>query len=276
MERDPDTLLPIGAFATAAQLSIKALRLYARLDILQPAYVDPGTGYRYYRGDQLTTARRIRLMRQMAMPLALIRRALSADQAGAAALIEAYRASVEAQAALVRQASGELVRQLWQEGTAMEWQVEVRQEEPGPVVSIERRVRVGELDEYRTGSISALRAYAAQHGATERGIPFSIYHGAVNQEDDGPVEVCLPVDRVLPAVGEFRAQALPPARLASVTARGEQCHFPAILGGYDATYDWIERNGYKPAGSPREIYRGTVEGGPVEIAWPFEEQGDSG
>ena len=41
-------LLTIGAFAKAARLSPKALRLYDELGLLPPARVDPATGYRYY------------------------------------------------------------------------------------------------------------------------------------------------------------------------------------------------------------------------------------
>lgn len=63
-------LLTIGTFADAAQLSLKALRLYAQLGILPPSYVDPDSGYRYYHADQLHRAWLIRMLRQIDMPLA--------------------------------------------------------------------------------------------------------------------------------------------------------------------------------------------------------------
>ena len=44
-----ENLLPIGQFAAASQLSHKALRLYAERGLLPPAWVDPDSGYRYYR-----------------------------------------------------------------------------------------------------------------------------------------------------------------------------------------------------------------------------------
>ena len=52
-------LLTIGAFARAAGLTPKALRLYARLGLLVPAAVDPESGYRYYAPGQLHRARLI-------------------------------------------------------------------------------------------------------------------------------------------------------------------------------------------------------------------------
>ncbi|GGZ95537.1 hypothetical protein GCM10010344_74530 [Streptomyces bluensis] len=44
---DTENLLTIGAFAARTRLSAKALRLYDRLGLLTPAYVDDVSGYRY-------------------------------------------------------------------------------------------------------------------------------------------------------------------------------------------------------------------------------------
>lgn len=41
------------------RLSIKALRLYDGLGILQPLHIDPQIGYRYHGIDQLPSAREI-------------------------------------------------------------------------------------------------------------------------------------------------------------------------------------------------------------------------
>ena len=44
----PKDLLSIGAFASMTRLSIKALRLYDQLGLLQSCYVDPQTSYPNY------------------------------------------------------------------------------------------------------------------------------------------------------------------------------------------------------------------------------------
>ncbi len=74
----PKELLSIGTFANMTRLSIKALRLYDQLDLLQPHHVDAQTGYRYYSAEQLSPARMIRNLREMDMPLATIRQVLAA------------------------------------------------------------------------------------------------------------------------------------------------------------------------------------------------------
>ena len=61
----PQNLFSIGAFAHMTRLSIKALRLYDQLGLLQPLYVDQQNGYRYYGVDQLSIARMIRNLREM-------------------------------------------------------------------------------------------------------------------------------------------------------------------------------------------------------------------
>lgn len=75
---DPD-LLVIGRFARLIGLSVGALRHYDELDILRPAWVDPETGYRSYRRDQLETARTITRLRDLEMPLEGIRAFMASD-----------------------------------------------------------------------------------------------------------------------------------------------------------------------------------------------------
>lgn len=71
--RDPD-LVPIGTFAQAARLTVKALRHYHDVGILAPAWVDPATGYRSYRWEQLTDTLCIAALRDLDVPLERIAR----------------------------------------------------------------------------------------------------------------------------------------------------------------------------------------------------------
>jgi DNA-binding transcriptional MerR regulator len=75
----PGDLLVIGRFARLTGLSVGALRHYDELDLLRPAYVDPATGYRSYRREQLATAQAIARLRDLELPLDAIRAYLAAD-----------------------------------------------------------------------------------------------------------------------------------------------------------------------------------------------------
>ncbi|NKI43124.1 MerR family transcriptional regulator [Streptomyces physcomitrii] len=111
-DEDGRRLLTIGAFARAARLSPKALRLYDELELLRPAEVDPDTGYRRYAPGQLAQARLVAWLRRLGMPLARIREVTALPRAEAAAEIRAYWAGVEAETAARRDLAAFLVDQL--------------------------------------------------------------------------------------------------------------------------------------------------------------------
>ncbi|GAA4628055.1 MerR family transcriptional regulator [Actinoallomurus vinaceus] len=94
-----ERLLTIGAFARAARLSPKALRLYDELGLLRPAVVDGESGYRFYDPEQLERARLIAWLRRLGMPLARIRRVCDLPAPAAAEEITGYWEQVLAETA---------------------------------------------------------------------------------------------------------------------------------------------------------------------------------
>ena len=265
-------LIAIGAFASAAQLSLKALRLYAQLGILLPSYVDPDSGYRYYHAQQLHRARLIRMLRQIDMPLATIRRVLAASPSEAEQLVLEHCAALEARATQARRAVHDLMAFIRQEAPTMTLEVTVRTVAPQPIVSITRRVKVEQLDTHIRDSLKALYALVETQGGSPAGAPLGIFHGPINHEDDGPIEVCLPIHGTIAAEGEAVPRELAGGKVASVMMTGDQCEFPAILKAYDLAHDWIRKHGYEPTESPREIWHSDPgENARMEIAWPFRE-----
>ena len=63
------TMLTIGDFSRMTHLSVKALRHYHDMGVLEPAAVDPFTGYRSYDTSQVGSAQVIRRLRDLGMPL---------------------------------------------------------------------------------------------------------------------------------------------------------------------------------------------------------------
>ncbi|MFD4355203.1 MerR family transcriptional regulator [Nocardia sp. NPDC058518] len=101
----PDTeLITIGAFARACGLSASALRFYADAGILVPAVVDEVTGYRYYAPEQTDTARLIRHLRAIDMPLPAVA-AVLADPADTAGLVDEHLAAMDRRSAEIRTAA---------------------------------------------------------------------------------------------------------------------------------------------------------------------------
>jgi PPM family protein phosphatase len=112
-------LLTIGAFARAAELTPKALRLYDELGLLPPAAVDPESGYRLYDPRQLQQARLIAQLRRIGMPLAEIRTVCGLESAAAAEAIAAYWQQVTADTAVRARLAALLVEHLSGRGATM-------------------------------------------------------------------------------------------------------------------------------------------------------------
>ncbi|HEY3648018.1 MAG TPA: MerR family transcriptional regulator, partial [Streptosporangiaceae bacterium] len=62
-------LVPIGDFSRMTHLSVKALRFYHDQGLLEPARIDPSSGYRFYDTGQVPVAQVIRRFRDLDMPL---------------------------------------------------------------------------------------------------------------------------------------------------------------------------------------------------------------
>ena len=265
-------LLTISTFGRAAQLSRKALRLYAQLGLLEPSYIDPQSGYRYYHRDQLRAARLIRMMRQMDMPLSTIQQVLAAAPGEAEVLVQTYWQSVESRIAQARRLVHDLLQYLRQEAP-MALEVHARSVAAQPIVSMMKRWTVEQLYREFWPNLKTLYAVVAAQGGLVAGFPFGIFHGAVNEEEDGPYELCVPVQHILTTEGEINSRELPAGRIASVMLEGEEARYPASLAGYDAVYDWIHQQGYEVTDAPRVIYHrlASDQDQRMEIAWPFRE-----
>jgi DNA-binding transcriptional MerR regulator len=68
-------LLAIGDFSRATQLSVKMLRHYHQIGLLEPVDVDRASGYRHYSTDQISTAQIIRRFRAAPRAIGDCRRA---------------------------------------------------------------------------------------------------------------------------------------------------------------------------------------------------------
>ncbi|MER7805128.1 helix-turn-helix domain-containing protein [Streptomyces parvulus] len=97
--RSPETLLlSIGHFARMTHLSVKTLRHYHDIGLLEPAEVDPATGYRRYTEQQVPIAQVIRRFRDLGMPLEELSAVVHTEDAAARnAVITRHLAQMEDQ-----------------------------------------------------------------------------------------------------------------------------------------------------------------------------------
>lgn len=250
-------LVPIGQFAALTRLSPKALRLYAESGLLPPARVDPDSGYRYYRPDQVARARSIRLLRAADMPLAEIAAFLREPTPDR---LDAHGATLAARQRERERVLRYVRRTMETEEDPMTYEVKVKDAPAQHYVSRSAVVAIGELEPFISGTLGELMASVEAAGP-----PFCLYHDAVNDETDGRVEVCVPTADPSALDG-----ALPPGPVAYASVEGDGASYPEILSAYDAVADWAKAHGHELAGPPREIYL-SAPGEPIrwEIAWPI-------
>lgn len=249
-----DPLLSIGVFARRSRLSMKALRLYERHGLLMPAQVDPDNGYRRYRESQLATARLIVMLRRIDMPLARVAEVVAASGRQGADLIAAYWAEVENRVASQRHLAQHLRnRLLGKEGDFSMYEIHQRDVPEQLVLTEQRHVKADELPNWIMEASMRLEKAAQELGGVVAPA-FVAYHGEVNQESDGPVEVCFPIALSQAGKSDVAMRREPAHREAYTRITKAQVAFPQILSAYDAVGQWLAKNGLTPTGSPREVY----------------------
>lgn len=78
--RTTDKWLRIGEFARLAGVTVKTVRYYANCGLIVPAFIDPSTSYRFYRGDQLHILGRVRRLRRLGLSIAELRTWLASPE----------------------------------------------------------------------------------------------------------------------------------------------------------------------------------------------------
>jgi len=152
----------------------------------------------------------------------------------------------------------------------MNLEVEVKEIPTLQIVSITRHHKLDGLSEQIQKDCVALFALAEEQGLSPIDVPFGIYHSTINEQEDGPIETCVPINGPAAGKGDILAKQLEGGKAACVVITGDQCHYPELLGAYDAAVDWIQKNGFETTQPPREIwYTGPGPDAKWEIVWLF-------
>ncbi|MFJ3883577.1 MerR family transcriptional regulator [Streptomyces sp. NPDC090077] len=281
---DRRNLLPIGQFSQAAGLSVTALRHYDATGVLVPAYVDPVSGYRYFRRDQVRTAQSVRALRQLDLPVEEVRRLLAGGEEELTAALQAHLRAAERRLEVQRSTVHGLLSRLT-EGAGMTHRVTVRA--GGAERILVRGATLGNsgLEAFLRSAYQQIYAVAGRGPLTFTGPAFVRFHGVCDDENETLVEACLPFwehgaqPTDLPEGVDVRE--LPATTLACTEVEGAAAAFPQILGAYDAVAEWVTGRGFAFAGPVRMVYRRWT-GVPdhpenrVEIAWPIAGPADHG
>jgi DNA-binding transcriptional MerR regulator len=186
-------LMSIGEFARASRLSPKALRLYDELGLLEPARVDDDSGYRYYSATQLDGAWLIAALRQLQIPLAEIKWIVELEPDAAAERIGTHWNAIETQHTARRDLARYLIDRMQGKRPAM-YEVATRDIAARSVLSVKRSVQgIDGAWAFGKEFIAILRKHDLPRMDGRAGAFYCIFWGEVNDDSDGPLEMCRPV-----------------------------------------------------------------------------------
>ena len=210
--------LSIGDFSRMTQLSVKTLRHYHEVGLVEPDFVDPSTGYRYYAPGQVGAAHVVRRLRELSMPIADVRAVLATAPDERNALISGHLGRLEGQLAATRAAVESLRAMLGRPPAATG--VELRTVPATPAVAIEATVDRDELVVWWQGAVGELRATVGADRLAQTGAPGALFAYEIFERDRGHASVFIPVDGHVRAVGRVRPFTVPPAELAVIRHHG--------------------------------------------------------
>ena len=263
--------LTVGDFSRVTHLSVKTLRHYHEVGLLEPAEVNPVNGYRYYAPEQIPTAQVILRLRNLEMPVADVKAVLAApDSAARNALIAAHLDRLETELARTRAAVDSLRNLLQRPGKAAS--VEHRTVPEAPTVAIRAPVDRADVLAWWQGALGELHATVHAQGLRPTGPSGGLYASELFQHDRGEAIVFIPVEGFVHAVGRVAPYVVPAAELAVVTHHGS-------LADVDLTYaelgSYTTRHEISVDGPLREYYlRDSLDtpdpaGWETEIGWPI-------
>lgn len=267
--------LSIGDFSRATQLSIKTLRHYHRLGLLEPSTVDQDTGYRRYAASQIPAAQVIRRFRDLDMPLEQIRALLAApDLPARNQLISAHLTRLEDDLARTQEAVASLRDLLADPG-----QVSHRTVAPVLAAAISSVITAGEVLAWFRGALGELYATLEASGIVPAGPAGGVYATELFSQEKGEATVFVPTQAEVPLIGRVAPQTIPAGEFAVIVhygAHGDVDRSYGALGAYVADHE------LSVDGPVREYYlvgrhdTADERAWRTEICWPVFSTGPAG
>jgi DNA-binding transcriptional MerR regulator len=222
------TLLSIGEFSRLTHVSVKALRHYHDLDLLCPAEIDPGSGYRFYATAQAPTARLIRRFRDLGMPLDQVKVVLSTtDPTVREEVIGNHLRSMERQLEQTKTAVASL-RQLLEGGGSPSLDVVFQSVNSASALLVSARVAWDEAFEWLPDTLTDLRRELGSDTGLRGGPDGAFYSAEFFESHIGEVTAFIPLNEFAGHAGQAGG-SLPEGPMAMAVHRGS-------LSELDRTY----------------------------------------
>jgi DNA-binding transcriptional MerR regulator len=267
--------LAIGDFSRATHLTVKTLRHYHETGLLEPAQIDPQTGYRRYTTEQIPVAQIIKRFRDLDMPLIEIRAVLSAPNVQARNdLIAAHLKRLENDLARTNAAVASLRNLL--EHPAPDVEIGRRRADEVTAAAISESVHVKDALSWYLGALGELHATLSAQRISPTGPAGGIFSNAIFSHAHGEAMVFVPCDGEVRAIGRVASHVVPAVELATLVHNGSHANIDIAYGSL-ATY--VTRHALAIEGPLREYYlvgpqeTSDASAWRTEIGWPIFQTG---
>jgi DNA-binding transcriptional MerR regulator len=259
--------LPIGDFSRATQMSIKTLRHYHRVGLLEPADVDQFSGHRRYTTDQIPTAQVIRRFRELDMPIDEIRGVLAApDITARNELMAAHLNRLEEGLARTQKAVATLRDLLAAPQPALP-AISHRSVPAASAAAVSAVIDIDDAGPWYQGAVGELRATLGAQGLPATGAPGGIYEADLFTAERGRAMVFIGCTGQVRPVGRVEAVVVPAAELAVIVHRGSH---DDVDRSYGALATHVAQHALAVEGPIREYYLSGRLDTPDESAWRTE------
>jgi DNA-binding transcriptional MerR regulator len=265
--------LAIGDFSRATHLTIKTLRHYHRIGLLEPAQVDPGTGHRRYGTDQIPTAQVIKRFRSLDMPLEEIHAVIrTPDLAARNELIAGHLRRLETTLERTQQAAASLRNLLDPPADAVPVAIEHRRVPPTPAAAVSEVIDVRDASGWYQGALGELHALLAAQKVPPAGPGGAIYANDLFSHARGRATVFVPCALAVRATGRVTGLVVPEVELALATHDGAHNGVDVVYGSLAA---YVTDHALAVEGPIREYYvvgpHETADENQwrTEIGWPI-------
>lgn len=251
-----DGTMTIGTFSRASFLSVKMLRAYHEAGILEPAHVDPRTGYRLYHVSQLPDAAVILRLRSLDLPLDQVRRIVAArDPEVTRSLLAEHTARMQARLDEVTR----IVAELHDTATHPEANtpIHVREQPAVATLRLQGRVTEATFAKFLDHAYAELDRVVGLLGVAPAGPPGALYGAEIPDDIDEEVEAFVPVGVALGAgdlprdAGSVEPGEVPAARVAVATHAGP---YDSLSETYRRLGAWVAEHATTAHERVREIY----------------------
>ena len=276
-------MFKIGDFSRLAQVSVRMLRHYDKLGLLEPSYTDRFTGYRYYTIDQLPRLNRIVALNDLGLTLAQISDLLGKDdklpaeqlrgmlalrRADLARELEEKRwqlASVEAR-----------LQQIETENDPEPYEIVVKSLEAVPVASLRHLApSIHEVGYFCETLYAQLYQRLGRLGVAWGEPELTFYHNEEYTERDIDMEVAVPVAPEIvaapPHADHLHFRTIDGSELAAALIY--EGTFDGVIGPIQSLLRWVGLHDHASVGALRELHlSGPAHDGPCDATQIIELQ----